>query len=177
MPGCMHEVGEALGFRRKSVHGFVECRSHGGNAREVFGTASQAILLFSAKNDRRECESLFYIYKPDALRAVEFVRRGREEIEVCRTDVDGDVSDGLDGVGMEWNVVCVEHLGHVRDGLNGADFVVGRHDGDEFCLGRDGVLQMFDRDASVGIDGETGDPGTSLLGGMTCVEHGGMFYG
>ena len=69
-------------------------------------------------------------------------------------DVDGDLADGLDGVGVEEDALLVADFADLADGLDDADFVVGVHDGDEDGLvgafGDDGAAEVVKVDEAVG---------------------------
>ena len=45
--------------------------------------------------------------------------------------VDGNLADGLHGVGVEEDALLVAELADLGDGLDDADLVVGVHDADE----------------------------------------------
>ena len=76
-----------------------------------------------------------------ALRAVELVRRDREQIDAERGHVDRQLAGRLHGVGVEQGAVPVRDVGQLRDRLHRADLVVGVHHGDERRVAGDGRLQ------------------------------------
>ena len=88
----------------------------------------------------------------DALGAVELVARERERIDLPVLDRDGDVADGLHGVRMEEDATRAAERADRGDWLDGADLVVGRHDGDEEGVGPQGLLDLLGPNAALCID-------------------------
>ena len=60
---------------------------------------------------------------------------------------------------------------NLRDGLDGANLVVGVHDGHQACLLGDGLLQLLGPDDAVLVDVQVGDGKALLLQGLAGVEH------
>ena len=82
---------------------------------------------------------------------------GGEQVDVHRFDVDRDVADGLNRVGMEKDLLFAADSAQFGDRLNRADFVVGHHDGNERRLRGDGCRQRFLRDEAFAVYGQIGD--------------------
>ena len=80
-----------------------------------------------------------------------------EKIDAERVDVERNFSGGLHGVGVKEDVVLRGDLADLFERLDGAEFVVGVHDGDERGLRADGIADGFGIDQAVLIDGEVGD--------------------
>ena len=101
------------------------------------------------------------VERADTLGPVELVAGEREDVDVVGLHVDGDLADGLDGVGVEEDALLVADLADLADGLDDADFVVGVHDGDQDGLlrafGDDGAAEVVEVDEAVGLDGQVGD--------------------
>ena len=74
----------------------------------------------------------------DALGAVEFVAGEGQHVDVLLLDVDGQMSRRLHGVGVEQDALLPADRADLRNGLDGADLVVGVHDGDQAGVGPDG---------------------------------------
>ena len=87
---------------------------------------------------------------------MELVAGEREHVDVLRLDVDLDVADGLYRVRVEDDAVLFAHSADLGDGLDGADLVVGIHDGHERRVLTDGVLDLLGVDQSLRGDGEIG---------------------
>jgi hypothetical protein len=91
----------------------------------------------------------------------------REHIDVVGLHVDGDLADGLDGVGVEEDAFLVADFADFTNWLDDADFVVCVHDGDKDgfvrAFGDDGALEVVNVDEAVGLDGEIGDDVAQLL--------------
>jgi hypothetical protein len=106
----------------------------------------------------------------DALGAVELVAGDGEEVDVHGVDVDGDLADGLGGIGVEEDLALAAHAADLGEGLNDADLVVDGHDGDEDGLGAHGGLEIVEGDEAIALDGEVGDVEALLLHGAGRVE-------
>ena len=63
------------------------------------------------------------------------------------------------------------------DGLDGADLVVGEHDGDETGVGPDGGLHLLRRHDAVFVDRQVGNFAALLLEALEGVEHGVVLEG
>ena len=96
----------------------------------------------------------------------------REHVDVVGDDVDGDLADGLDGVGVEDDALFVAERADFLDRLDDADFVVGVHDRDEDGLVVHGALEVFDVDEAVALHGEIGDAEALLFELLAGVEDG-----
>ena len=81
----------------------------------------------------------------------------REHITVPGGYVHGNVSDRLNGVGVEEHTSLPGDGGDLGDGLDGADLVIGGHDGDEDGVGADGRLYRLRVHTAQGIHRQVGD--------------------
>ena len=70
----------------------------------------------------------------------------------------GDLADGLRGVGVEGDAVLACDVGDLGDRLDGADLVVGVHDGDEDGAGLDRAGDVVGVDQAVAVDRQDGQP-------------------
>ena len=68
-----------------------------------------------------------------------------EHVNIHRVHVDGHVARGLHRVSVKQNARFMADLADLRDGLDGADFVVGEHDGDKTRVLADRVLDLLRR--------------------------------
>lgn len=80
-----------------------------------------------------------------------------EQVDLERVDVDRDFAGGLHGVGVEINIGFFGDAADVFEGLDGAEFVVSVHDGDEGGFWAEGGAQAVGRDEAVAIYGEVAD--------------------
>ena len=85
------------------------------------------------------------VERADALGRVEFVAGEGEQIDLQRVHVERNFPGGLHGVGVEIDVGFGGDAADFFERLDGAELVVGVHDGDENGFGADGVAQ-FDPD-------------------------------
>lgn len=88
-------------------------------------------------------------------------------VQTARREVDRDLTDGLDRVGVHRDAVRTRELDDLLDGLQRPDLVVGPHDGDQRdLLGVLGDLgtQRGEVHAALAVDGQQDDLGARVLG-------------
>ena len=105
---------------------------------------------------------------------MELVRRERKHIDVLRLYIDVDVTGGLHGVGMEQHARVMADLADLGDRQDGADLVVGIHDGHKAGIRADGVLHLLRRYGPDGADGQKLDFKALLFQLFERVQHGMM---
>ena len=102
-----------------------------GDRRDVFGSGAAAAFVLPAGEDRPHPRAAPDPERAGAFRAVELVRRQRQQIDAERLDVDRDLAHRLHGVGVHERAVLVCDRGQFRDRLDGADLVVRVHHRDQ----------------------------------------------
>ena len=122
---------------------------HAGDGRGVLRAAALAALLRAALNDVRERDAAPGVQEADAARAVELVRRAREQVDIHLLHIHGNVADGLHRIRVERNAPLAAERADGPDGLDGADLVVGKHDGHERRVLPDGRSHVLDADDAV----------------------------
>ena len=109
----------------------------------------------------------------DAFGPVDFVSGEGQQVDGAAGDVDGEFAHGLGRVGVKEDAVFAAERADFADGLQGANFIVGRHDGDEERPGVfDGAAEIVEADAAFGIDREDGDAAALLRQPCTGIEDG-----
>ena len=73
-----------------------------------------------------------------------------QHVDVLLLHVDVEVSGGLHGVGVEQDALFMAHGADLGNGQNGADLVVGVHDGHQAGVGPDGVRHLLGGDGAGG---------------------------
>lgn len=76
-----------------------------------------------------------------------------EHIHTERLDVHRDVADCLDGIGVEPGAMGVGDGGQLRNGLYGADLIIGQHDGNQRGILPDGLFQLGGVYQALGVTG------------------------
>ena len=76
------------------------------------------------------------------------MRREAHQIDAERLHIDRNLADGLSSVGMQQHAAVFAEPADLRQRLDGADFVVGQHDGDEDRVVADRRGQALDFDQS-----------------------------
>ena len=154
------------------VAALFEGGGHGDDAGDVLGAGALAALLGSTVNNIREDDALLRIEDADALRGVELMAGHGEHVDIHGADVNRHMAGGLDRVGVEEDLPLAAEGADLGDGLDGADLVVGEHDGDEAGVVAQGVRDILDPDDAVGVRVEQGDLVALLLQAVQRVEDG-----
>ena len=178
--GDLAELGEELvthgddlrGVLRHMVAALLQGGGHGDDAGDVLGPGALAALLGAAVDDIREDRAALGVEDADPLRGVELVAGHGEHVDVHGFDIDGHVAGGLDRVGMEEDLPLTTEGADLGDGLDGADLVVGKHDGDEAGVVPQGVRHVLDKDDAVGVRVEERDLEALLLEAVQGMEDG-----
>ena len=102
-----------------------------GDRRHVLGAGAAVALVLAAGQDRLHPRAALDPQRAGALRAVELVRRQRQQIDAERAHVDRNLAGRLHGVGVHQRAVLVRDRGELGDRLNRADLVVRVHHRDE----------------------------------------------
>ena len=138
--------------------GLVQRHSHAHDGRKIFRTGPLAPFLTAALNEVLQPQGAFAdIEDARALGTVELMARQGQQIDVLGRYVNVQVARCLDGVGMEQDALFPADCADLRNGLNGADFVVGVHNGDQRRVGPDGVSHFLPPNNAVRMDRQQGD--------------------
>ena len=135
------------------------------------GTAAPALLL-AAIEKVLKLHATAHVQKPDALGPVNLVGGRRQHIDAQLVHVDGLVAEGLHRVGVEDDVRFVGSLRQLANRLDGADLVVGEHDGDQDGVRADGRLEILHAHEAVLVHGQVGHLEALALQRLAGVQHG-----
>ncbi len=166
--------------RLASVGGELEGGGEADDGGGVFGAGATSVFLAAADDLGLERGAGADVEGAGAAGAVELVGGEGEEVYAERVDVDAEVGDGLDCVGVDEGAgVCfADLLGDGGDVVECAYFVVGVHDGDEDGFWSDGGGDIGGVDAAVGAGGDEGEVGEAVaLELVDGVEDGVVFDG
>ena len=94
-----------------------------------------------------------------------------EHVDILLLHVNGHVAHSLHRVGVEQHPVLLADGADLRDGLKGADLIVGVHNGHQAGLLRDGGLQLLGPDNAVFVDRQVGDSEALLFQCLAGVQH------
>ena len=111
-------------------------------------------LVPSTEKDRLERRALSHEKGPDPLRCIELVPGDGEEIHPEGIDGDRDLTHRLGRIRMEAHSVVSRQGGKLGDGLDGADLVVGVHDGHQHGVLADRPGDVPRGDPPVPVDGQ-----------------------
>ena len=136
-------VGIDIGVR------LFESRDHADDTGDILGACTLAALLRAAFDDIRQSDTLAGIEKSDTLGAVELMSREGEHIDILFLDVYMDMTDSLNGIGMEDNALFFTYSPYLGDGLDAADLVVCVHNGHKASVLADSVGDLLSRDHTV----------------------------
>ncbi|MNX65889.1 hypothetical protein D3C86_969640 [compost metagenome] len=97
------------------------------------GAGTHAALVTAAVHGRFDAHTRLAadVQRADAFRAVGFVGGERHHVDFQFLQVNLDLASGLSGVDVEQNALGAEHFADRGDVVNGADFVVHVHYGDQ----------------------------------------------
>ena len=100
------------------------------------------------------------------------MRGERQQVDVLRLDVNGQMPRGLHGVGVEQHARLAADGADLADRQDGADLVVGVHDGNQARILADGVFHLLRRHGADGADGEKLDGEALFFKLFQRVQHG-----
>lgn len=104
---------------------------HSDNACNIFRASANTQLLHSALLNRSNPRSLFHIKESDTLWSVEFMGGSRKQIDAKRFHIDGDMTNGLHGIGMKECMTQMNNSRKIGNSLNSSNFIIGQLDGDK----------------------------------------------
>ncbi len=152
--------------------GLVQGRRHAYHAGHILGARTAAPLLGAALDQAGEQDALAGVEGAHPLGPVEFVGRQGEHVDVFRPHVDGQMSRRLHRIGVEKDVLFPADGPDLSHRLDGADLVVGVHDGDQAGVGADGRGHVLRPDDAVFRHRDKGDLIPFLFQPLEGVEHG-----
>ena len=119
-------------------------------AGRFFSTGALAALLRAALDQIGQGDAAFFgIQHADPFRSVEFVRGQGQHIDIFLHDMNFHMAHRLYGVGMKEHALVTADFSQLRNGLDGADLVIGVHDGYQSRIGTDGGGQLVRMDDAV----------------------------
>ena len=130
--------------------GLLQRGGHGHDAGDVLGAGPLAPLLSAALDDVGEGDTLTGVQHAHALGAVELVGGERQHVNILGLHVNVQVARRLHRIGVEQHALLPAHRADLRDGQDGADLVVGVHDGDKAGVLPDGVSHLLSGDGAGG---------------------------
>src|ERR1700722_1683348 len=127
------------------------------DAGDVFGAGTAIAFVMAAVKNGSDRHAGAQVQSADALGPVKFVSGDGKQIDAEAVDIDGEFAGGLHGVGVEEDSGGARDLADFFDGLNGAELVVGMHDGDERGIVAHGAANIFGIDEAIVADSDVGD--------------------
>ncbi len=101
--------------------------------------------------------------------------RQAQQVDALGRHVDGQMACGLNRVGVEGDAFLPAQRADFSDGLDGADFIVGKHDGHQGRVGPDGLADILHPDQTVVVDVQQLHLESLLLQALEGVEDGVVF--
>ena len=143
---------------RDALVGEAQGGGEADGAGDVLGAGAAVALLRAADDLAEERRARPDVERADALRPVDLVRREREQVDAQAVDVEVERAGRLHGVGVEGDarVVRLDDARDLGDRLDGADLVVGVHDGDQGRVGAQGAREVVGVDEALAVDREVG---------------------
>ena len=131
------------------LHGHLHSLAQAYDARHVLRAGAALSLLRTAMDKGSDFYALADVEKSDSLGAVQLVPAGAEHVDVHFLHIQRNLAKGLDCVCMEEDVMLLRHGPNLRNGHNGPNLIVCRHDGDEDGVWLNGRLHCLWRHPSV----------------------------
>ena len=133
--------------------------------------------MAASVNDGRNAHSRIFV--PDVERAhslwpIHFVSRDGRQVNVLLQHIDWHLCHGLGGIRVKYHTALMTQLADVRNGLDNADLVIGRHDRNQDRLVIYDALQVFEINQAVFLHRQVGHTIAVLLQPLTAIEHGPM---
>ena len=181
-------VEQAIPHRCHLRQRLVECvdrpsqrGSQSDDPRYVLGARSQIPLVTAAVEQRNTLDVAAEKQRAASVRSTELVPGNTHRREPAAREVDGDVTGGLHGVGMDGNAELDTQRRDLAHRLDRPDFVVGPHHRDQCrlrCVLLEFGTHVRDRHRTVGVDRDHDEFGVVVVGQpLRGVEHGVMLDG
>ena len=131
--------------------------------------------IFSAAfNDVEERHIALCIEHTHTLWRMELVAGHGEHVNIHVFHIDRQMTRSLHGIGVEGDALFAAESADFLHGLDRADFIVGKHNGDKGGIFPNGGFQVFQADDAVFMHIEQGDLEPLLLQLFKRVENGMM---
>ena len=130
---------------------------------QVLGAGAAVALLCAAVHELLQAHALADVQHADALGRMELVAGHAQHVDLHGLYVDLHAADGLHRVGVEEHAVLLADRGQLGDGLDGADLVVGGHDGHQRGVRADGCVQLLGGHKAVLVHRQVGHLEALLL--------------
>ena len=162
---------------RHFFDGLLQGGGHGADPGDILRAGPPAALLRPAFNQRGEAYAALCIQEAHTFGTVKLVGGGGEEVNVVFDDTDRNMADGLNGIGVEQDILFPADFSDLPDRLDGADFIVGIHDGHKAGILADRGFHLGRHDQSVFMYVQEGDFKALLFQSFQCMQHRVMFKG
>src|SRR6266566_5771845 len=144
------------------------------NPRHIQRARPHAALVTTTINDRANLNPWIlapHVQCTHTFWTVELVPRDRRQVDILLVHVYRNFADGLRCIGMEQYTTLTTDFPNLRDGLQHADLIVGRHDSHQDRLVVNRSLQIVKIDKPVFLHWEIGYAVSILLQALAGIEH------
>ena len=107
----------------------------------------------------------------DSFWGVELVAGKRKHIDLLNADIDGNLTDRLYCVGVEWDPGLPADRPDLGNRKNGANLVVGIHDADQCGIGPDSLPYLSGGDQPLAVDRQIGNLKAFLFQHLHGMQH------
>ena len=104
------------------------------DARHIQRARAPSSLLCAAVNQREKPHIFSNIENPHALRTVQFVPAGGQQVDVHLLHMKGNVTVRLHRIRVKKDSPLTCHLPDLRNRLDGSDLIVRRHHGNQYGI-------------------------------------------
>ena len=137
------QVGHLRGILLHVGAGFLQRRCHAHDGWDILRPRPLSPLLGPALNQAGQGHAPTGVQYPSPLGSVELVGGKRQQVDVLRLHVDRQVPRRLYCIGMEQDAPLPAHRTDLGDGQDGANLIVGIHDGHQGGVLPDGLRHLL----------------------------------
>ena len=159
------------------VAGLLHGGGHTADGGNILGAGPLAPLLSAALDDVHQGEALPAVERANALGAMELMAGQAQHIDILFLHIDVQVTNGLNGIGVEGHPGLLADSTDLSDGQDRADLVVGVHGGHQAGVRPDGILHLLGGDVVALLHIQKLDLEAFLLQLFQGVQHGMMLEG
>ena len=167
------ERGKAHAFLGAALFAKFERFGKTNDAGHIEGAGAAAVFLSASVHLGCEFKSLTHIEQARSFGAVNFTAAQGEEIDAEAIYVEIEDAGGLACVRVHARLRrdLFDELNGLGHRLNGADFVVGKHEADESGVSGKGFFKGIESNQSASVHGQEGDVESVLVEILAAEEH------
>ena len=143
-----------LSFRRNFLHGELDGFSKTNDSRNIQGTGTKPSFMAASKHDRSDADPRFFtsdVQRSDSFGTIDLVGRHGEQVDVHCFHINRNLSHPLRCITVKKHPPFTGHLTNLRERIQGSDFIIASHQGNQDRVFADRGFQLFQINSSVFI--------------------------